>query len=180
MIKALESAHRSGAHGHHHAVAVPERFYEATANGNEFGMHGVLTYLVGFHGLESPGTNMECELAHRNATRCYGIEHLRGEMQSGGRGCHRSVHMRVDRLVVGLVGILGGTVEIRGDGDFAHSCDYFGKCDRRIVPAEFHNRCLPHFVEAFGCERDAAAADFERHCQHPLLPSLGVAHEAGP
>ena len=83
VVEALEGAHGGGAHGDDTAGGVGKLLDEGQRHGDELAVHLVLPYRVRFDGLERACADVERQLAARDATAGYLIEHAGGEVQPG-------------------------------------------------------------------------------------------------
>lgn len=111
-----------------------------------------------------------------------------GEVQSGRRSGHASLHFGVDRLVSHLVALLRFAIQIRRNGQLSHCFEYLGKAHLGVVPTEIdpivgarpapERLVLSHIAP--GAERQPTAFDFELALESALFPLLQIANHTQP
>ena len=97
-------------------------------------MHVVLGQVFDTHGLKSARSHMERHLLAVDAVGINVGEHLLREVETRRRCCHRTLYLRIDRLIGRLVRLLRLAVEVRRNGQFADGIQYLGKGDAVVVP----------------------------------------------
>ena len=180
VIEALQRAHRGGAYGHDVPQATLQPLDALAAHGDELGVHLVPLDGLALDGLKGSGAHMQGHLLAAYAFRVDSGQHLRGEVQSGGRRRYRTFDFRVDRLVGLQVALLRLAVQIGGDGQHACRVEDVGEGVAGVIPAEANLVGVAVRGDLLGRERHALLADGDAAAQRALLPLLQVAYEAGP
>lgn len=127
IVEALEGAHGGGADGGAAAAVGKETLDGAARDEDILGVHLVTLHLLALDGTEGAGTDMEGDLVALDALGVKGAEDSIGEMEASGGGSHGTVNLGIDGLVGALVALLGGTVEVGGDGQLAGKLEDFGE-----------------------------------------------------
>ena len=96
-------------------------------DGDVLGVHFVAAYVLALDGTERAGTDVQRHLFALNATGIDVLEHALREVQASRWSRHRTLYLRIDRLVGRLVALLGLSVQVGRDGQLADGIDDFGK-----------------------------------------------------
>ena len=171
-IERLECAQGCGADGDDKSEVVEQVSDGLRGDGDDLGVHGVLVGVVGLDGLESAGSDMEGQFGGADALCTEGVEHLVGEVESGGGCGDGAFDARIDGLVGGFVGLLGVAVEVGRYGQFAELVEYLGEGERAVVPGEAYGVRVADGVETLGAE----GSDL----QGALFPLLEVTNHTAP
>ena len=134
VVEALQRAHARRAHRRGMASVGQELLKRLASDGDILRVHRVALYIFRLHGLERSRSHME---RHFLAVDAVGInvgEHLLREVEPRRRCCHRTLYLRIDRLIGRLVRLLRLAVEVRRNGQFADGIQYLGKGDAVVVP----------------------------------------------
>ena len=150
------------------------------AHADVFGVHLVAFDFLALHGLESAGADVERHFLAVDAAAVEGLKHVAGEMEPGRGSGNGAFYLGIDRLVGGLVALLGGAVQIGRNGQLAHGLEYLGEGDGGVVPLEIHPMAISHHLAAGGLQRQLLAVDAELAAERALLPLLQVANHAKP
>ena len=127
VVDPLESEDRRGANGEGFAAMLDELLDGLPTYHDVFAMHLVVADVLALHGLERAGTHGEGQFLAVDARGVEVGEHSLGEVQSGRRGCHRTLYLGIEGLVGAIVALLRLTVQVGWDGEFAHRLKDFGE-----------------------------------------------------
>ena len=116
IVEALQRAHRRRAHSHAAPAVSKQPLQCGAVHGNPFRVHGVSSDFLALHGAECAGANVECHFVAFHTFLVQGLQHLRCEVQSGGRSSHGAFHFAIDRLIGRKIRLLCGSVQIGWDG----------------------------------------------------------------
>ena len=131
VVEAFEGAHAGGAYGDGFTPVSNELLDGLTAHGNVLRVHVVPTYLLALDGLEGACTHMKGQFLTVNACLIKGVKHPFCEMKPCGGSGYRTFNLGIDGLIGRLVALLSLTIQIRGNGQFAHSIKEF--CPRVVA-----------------------------------------------
>ena len=90
-------------------------------------MHGVFANGSTLDGFEGTSTNVQRDLFALNTTGIDILQYSFCKVQSGSRSRHTALDLGIDRLIGGLVALLGLAIEIGWNGQFTHRVENLGK-----------------------------------------------------
>ncbi len=99
VIEAFQGPYGGRPHGDDVSKFALDALDGATAYGDEFRVHLVPLDRVAFHRLEGSRPDMQGDLFPSDAPGVYVGEHLRREMEPGGRCGHGAFYLGIDRLI---------------------------------------------------------------------------------
>ena len=146
---------------------------------NKLCVHLVALNLFTLHRFESTSTHMKGEFL---AIDTMGIDigqYLGGEMQSCCGSCHRTLNLGIYCLIGGLVALLGFSIQVWRNRQFAHSVDDF--CETHIP--------IPGKIDAMRCAMNRPTRSLNVYCflfnvycpcEGAFFPFLQVAHQTIP
>ena len=180
IIEALQRANAGGTYGNGLSVVSQQTFQGMALDSHIFRVHLMLSDGVALHRLEGSGTHVQRQLLTFYAMGIEGLQDTVGEVQSGSRGCHTALDLRIHRLVGGLVTLLRLTVQIRRDGQLTNGIQYLGKVHTGVVPREVHPLAGAMFPTTGSRQHHLFILHLQFSIQRPFLPFLQVTHQTEP
>ena len=186
IIQTLQGAHAGGAHGDGLRLMTDELLDGVPLHTVILRVHAVSFYLLTLHRLERTRTHMQGELLTVDTPLINSLEHIVGEVQTGGWGCHTTLDLTIDRLVGGLITLLRLAVQIRRNGQLASSIDDLGKrrcrrCRRcGVAPFEHYPMTRSLLAHARGGDLHLLTVQHDRSDEGSLFPFLQVSHQTDP